>query len=68
MMKFPVKHTICGYFLYDKSDQALIELGDIILWKENDRSSSFCEQNEEEYATKTVFSPPKLKYIFTIWS
>ena len=35
MMKFEIKDTSCGYALYDKSNNGLIEIGDISLGKEN---------------------------------
>ena len=49
MMKFPIKKTRCGYKSYDKSDKILIILGNIVLWKDKKRNSSYCEQNEELY-------------------
>ena len=49
MMKFSIKNTNRGYFLNDKSDELLISLGNIILYKENNRYISYCIQREELY-------------------
>ena len=45
MMKFPIKQTGQGYFLYNKSDERLIEFGNFILYKEDKRSASHCLNN-----------------------
>ena len=49
MMKFPIKDTSCGYCLYDKSEEMLISLGNITLWKENKKGLSDCLRNEENF-------------------
>ena len=49
MMKFPIKDVSCGYFLYDKSDEILVSLGNIVLVKENKRHLSGCIQREDKY-------------------
>ena len=35
MMKFPIKNTHGGYSLYEKSNEILIQLGDIVIYKED---------------------------------
>ena len=49
MLKFPIKDTCCGYFLFDKSCEMLVSLGGIYLWKENYKDISTCIQNEDSY-------------------
>ena len=49
MERFSIKNKKSGYFLEDKSDDKLIELGDIVLNKENKRKTSYCFQREEKY-------------------
>ena len=47
-MKFDIKNLkYGGYLLYEKSSVNLITFGDIVLWKENKKNSSFCYQNED---------------------
>ena len=46
-MKFEIRDCkYGGYFLYEESDDCLITLGDIILYKANYKSESCCSQNE----------------------
>ena len=46
-MKFNIKKTIRGYYLYDKSNEFLINLGNITLRKENNKSSSYCVPKQD---------------------
>ena len=49
-MKFEIKDLKeGGYMLWGKSDSLLIYLGDIVLYKENQKNESNCEQNEEDF-------------------
>ena len=43
-MKFDIKDIRAGYVLCHKSDLKLISVGNIFLYKENDKQVSFCSQ------------------------
>ena len=49
MTKFNIKNTSSGYFLSPKSNKTLIYLGDIVLYKQNYKSLSYCQQSENYY-------------------
>ena len=49
MMKFPIKDIKYGCNLYDKWNERLIILGNIILYKENNKNKSLCLQREDKY-------------------
>ena len=48
-MKFEIKNTQQGYIQYDKSEKQLIQLGDIVLYKYNERDKCYCEQKEDTF-------------------
>ena len=49
-MKFEIKDLkVGGYGLYEKSSWFLIALGDIGLYKENNKNESLCGQNEDKF-------------------
>ena len=49
-MKFEIKNSIeGGIFLHDKSDECLISMGDICIWKEKKKYESFCVQIEYRF-------------------
>ena len=47
-MKFEIKNMFFGGIcLYEKSDEKLINLADIVLFKENEKNQSHCYQSED---------------------
>ena len=49
-MKYEIKNLKKGGIVFwKKSDDNLIDLGDIYLMKENRKNESFCDQNEDEF-------------------
>ena len=49
MMKFPIKNNKYGYSLNEKSNERLIDLGNIVLYKENKRNLSYCIQKDDQF-------------------
>ena len=54
MMKFSIKNTSSGYSLYDKEEDCLISIGNIVLMKENKKSLSYCHQRENNFYYKVI--------------
>ena len=53
-MKFEIKDTSYGYWLYDNSDYRLISLGDITIEKNHLKNKSFCSENHLRYNYKNI--------------
>ena len=77
-MKFEIKNTYCGYYLWEKSKDWLITFGDIHLYKENFKNLSSWNQNENKfdyhgiskilcgklgYSSNNTFSPKRILII-----
>ena len=49
-MKFEIKDSeVSGFILFVKSDDNMIYLRNIMLWKENKKKQSHCRQNEDRF-------------------
>ena len=49
-MKFEIKNVKeCGYGLFDKREDHLIQLGNIVLMKENKKNESCCFHHENNF-------------------
>ena len=51
MMKFEIKKTECGLWIHKKDDNLLLSLGycDIYLYKDNEKFSSYCKQDNNDF-------------------
>ena len=61
-----------GYYLYMNSESILISIGNIVLKKQNDRSTSCCIENEDDFdyheienalCGKIFFTPKRITVI-----